>query len=176
MLLSNLSGSATACAIVISMKIEIIRGEHLPNKFYPVQSRCGTCIAPDPYPKDKAETILALPLLIDAFIQGSAVAHDNDPTKRPRKAELHFLASVFANLASVMSLLSLDPFLQLTTSLLKSPAGRKFLLTPRPTNELETQSPPERPLAKLMAFTEHNDKIRRGGIVATIKYVLNDFK
>ncbi|KAH8833940.1 hypothetical protein DL96DRAFT_1703572 [Flagelloscypha sp. PMI_526] len=168
MLLSNLSGSATACAIVISMKIEIIRGDNLPNNFYPVQSRCGTCTAPDPYPKDKPESILALPLLVDAFLQGSAVTHDNDPSKRPRKAELHFLASVFANLASVMSLFPCNPFFKIHQLFLVS-RWANFFLTSRPTNELDAQSPRERPLAKLMAFTEHKDKIRRGGIVATIK-------
>lgn len=101
MLLSNLSGSATACATLINIQVEVVRGDDLPNKFYPTQSKCGTCPAPVPYPAGQPKKVLALPLLMDAFIQGSIPASAGDPSKRPRKAELHFLASLFANLASV---------------------------------------------------------------------------
>jgi len=41
----------------------------------------------------------ALPLLIDAFVDGAQMAEDL--SKRTRKAELHFLASVFANMTVV---------------------------------------------------------------------------
>lgn len=54
-----------------------------------------------PYPTGETREILALPLLVDAFVQGSQVVESGDLSKRTRKAELHFLASVFANLTVV---------------------------------------------------------------------------
>jgi hypothetical protein len=43
----------------------------------------------------------ALRLLVDAFVQGANVDLGVPLDKRPRKSELHFLASVFANLSTV---------------------------------------------------------------------------
>lgn len=43
----------------------------------------------------------ALPLLVDAFVKGANIDPSVPLDKRPRKSELHFLASVFANLSMV---------------------------------------------------------------------------
>lgn len=44
----------------------------------------------------------------------------------------------------------------------QSNTGRTFFLTP-------TGTPLEYPLAKLVAFTEHKDTIRRGGVISSLK-------
>jgi hypothetical protein len=64
-----------------------------------VNSRCTTSPSPTPYPEGQPTELLALPLLVDAFVEGAQV--EADLSKRQRKGELHFLASVFANLTSV---------------------------------------------------------------------------
>jgi len=51
--------------------------------------------------------VLALPMLVDAFVQGANVDLGVPLDKRPRKSELHFLASVFANLSTVFACKSL---------------------------------------------------------------------
>ncbi|KAJ7605303.1 hypothetical protein FB45DRAFT_490612 [Roridomyces roridus] len=143
MLLSNLTASSAACATVLSLNIDIIVE---PNGFYLPQSRCATAVAPDPYPAGDAKAVPALSLLVDVFVQGAELSDET----RKRKGNLHFLASVFANLTS-------------------SPAGREFFLGARPSNLLDADSALEYPLAKLVAFTEHKDTIRRGGVASTLK-------
>ncbi|EEB96413.1 hypothetical protein MPER_04460, partial [Moniliophthora perniciosa FA553] len=150
MLLSNLTASSNACATVLVMKVSIIVNDKLPNGFYATQSRSGSCTVPVPFPGGDEKEVLALPLLLDAFVQGARVDEIQDYSKRPRKASLHFLASVFGNLTS-------------------SPTGREFFLTPRPSNPIDPNSDPEYPLAKIVSFTEHKDTIRRGGVASTIK-------
>lgn len=147
MLLSNLTASSTTCASLLSLKITIIPLPTFPNGFYPTQSRCGTCPTPVPYPSAESQDVLALPLLLDAFVQGAQIT--DDLSKRSRKADLHFLASVFANLTT-------------------SKIGRDFFFTPRPANTFDT-SDLEYPLTKLVSFTEHKDTIRRGGVSSAIK-------
>ncbi|KAJ7114125.1 hypothetical protein C8R44DRAFT_796352 [Mycena epipterygia] len=150
MLLSNLTASSAACATVLSLNIDIIAEPTFPNSFYPPQSRCATCVAPVPYPAGEAHAVPALPLLVDVFVQGAQIDESGDPSARIRKGNAHFLASVFANLTT-------------------SPAGRNFFLGPRVSNVLEPDGALEYPLAKLLAFTEHKDTIRRGGVASTIK-------
>ncbi|KAJ7663888.1 hypothetical protein DFH06DRAFT_1324398 [Mycena polygramma] len=148
MLLSNLTASSAACSTVLSLNIEIIPEPTFPNSFYPSQSRCATAVAPTPYPAGQPRSVLALPLLVDAFVQGAET--DESATTRIRKGNVHFLASVFANLST-------------------SPAGRNFFLGARASNVLEPDGALEYPLVKLVAFTEHKDTIRRGGVASTIK-------
>ncbi|KAF8056064.1 hypothetical protein FPV67DRAFT_1533379 [Lyophyllum atratum] len=148
MLLSNLTASSAACSIVLSLKVPIIPDPALPGQFYATQSRCATGPPPDPYPAGEAHGVLALPLLLDAF--ATVQADSGDRAKRIRKGELHFLASVFANLSV-------------------APAGRNFFLNPQPTNPLTPAAELEYPLAKIVNFTEHKDTIRRGGVASTIK-------
>lgn len=102
MLLSNLTASAAACSAVLALKITVLPDPSSPAACYPTQSRCGTCLAPSPYPSGEPREMLALPFMIDAFVQGAQV----DSEKEKRKGQLHFLASVFANLTVVSIILS----------------------------------------------------------------------
>lgn len=101
MLLSNLTAASVACSAIVSLKVSVIPEPTFPNKFYPTESRCGTCAAPVPYPAAEPRSIPALPLLLDAFAQGAQIEPTGDLSKRIRKGELHFLASVFANITAV---------------------------------------------------------------------------
>ncbi|KAM6496762.1 protein of unknown function (DUF383) domain containing protein [Amanita muscaria] len=148
MLLSNLSPSSVTCASLVSMEIQAVFEPKLASQCFPVLSRCGSCPAPVPYPSGEPKEVLALPLLVDAFVQGAQV--EEDLSKRQRKGQLHFLASVFANLST-------------------STVGRDFFYTPHLTNTFEPLSRMEYPLSKIMPFTEHDDTIRRGGAASTIK-------
>ena len=103
MLLSNLTAASTACSILLTLKIAIIPDDRLSNLLYPVESQCGSCPAPVPYPVGEAREALVLPMLIDAFVEGAQIFETEDLSKRPRKANLHFLASVFANMTVVSS-------------------------------------------------------------------------
>lgn len=69
--------------------------------YYCVQSQCGTCPAPVPYPTGEPRSVAALPLLLDAFVQGAAAEENPDQERRVRKGTLHFLSSVFANISAV---------------------------------------------------------------------------
>ncbi|KAG6900626.1 hypothetical protein C0993_007300 [Termitomyces sp. T159_Od127] len=158
MLLSNLTSSSAACSTLISLHVSIIPGTEL----YATQSRCGTSPPPDPYPSGEEKDVLALPLLLDAF---AAVTTDSDPSKRKRKGDLHFLASVFANISVVRKCYhSMREILNVT----KAPAGRNFLLSPQPI-DISNPAELEYPLAKIVSFTEHKDTIRRGGVASTLK-------
>ncbi|KAH9857266.1 DUF383-domain-containing protein [Lenzites betulinus] len=150
MLLSNLSATPSVCTALLSMSIPLLPDPNSPTKWFPVYSRCGTCPAPVPYPSEEPREVLALPLLIDAFVK--AVPGDVNPeiSKRKREGELHFLSSVFANITTI-------------------PAGREFFLTPRSADPYVEGADLEYPLAKLLAFTEHKDVIRRGSVASTIK-------
>jgi hypothetical protein len=103
MLLSNLTASSAACSVLLSLNIPVISDPTSAVQLYPTQSRCGTCAAPVPYPSGDSRDVPALPLLVDAFIQGAQVDPSADPATRKRKGELHFLSSVFANLSVVCS-------------------------------------------------------------------------
>ncbi|KAH7906508.1 hypothetical protein BJ138DRAFT_1129855 [Hygrophoropsis aurantiaca] len=160
MLLSNLSASSSTCAALLSLHASIIPFPSSPSppspSYYTPQSRAGTATAPVPYPAGAgdARDVFALPLLVEAF---AATGGDVGDKSKVRKGELHFLASVFANIST-------------------SPNGRLFFLTPRPASEIlgptstSTDAPAyEYPLMKLVVFTEHKDTIRRGGVASVIK-------
>ncbi|PPQ70659.1 hypothetical protein CVT24_000667 [Panaeolus cyanescens] len=150
MLLSNLTSSSPACSVLLSMKVSVIPDTRLANGVYTTDSRCGSCPEPVPYPKGETQEVMALPLLLDAFVQGASVHETEDLSKRTRKAELNFLANVFANM-------------------IVSPTGRNYFLSPQPLHVLKPDSPLEYPLAKLVSFTEHPDPIRRAGVASSIK-------
>ena len=99
MLLSNLTVTATPCSILLSMKVKVIVDPRLSNSLFPINSQCGSCPAPVPYPSGEVKEVAALPLLIDAFVEGAQLTEDL--SKRTRKAELHFLSNVFANMTTV---------------------------------------------------------------------------
>lgn len=53
-----------------------------------------------PYPSVDPQHVHALPLLVEAFVQGASL--DSNPnSERIRKGNLHFLSSVFANISAV---------------------------------------------------------------------------
>jgi hypothetical protein len=163
MLLSNLTATTTPCSILLSMKIKVIVDSRLSNSFYPINSQCGSCPAPVPYPLGEVKEVAALSLLIDAFVEGAQLTEDL--SKRTRKAELHFLSNVFAN----MTMVRIDRHLQLITGIaFQSPIGRKYFLSPQPVN-LAKPDALEFPLAKIVVFTEHCSSIRRRGTASTIK-------
>lgn len=91
MLLSNLTASPSACSVLLNLKIPLV--PTTTGSYYTPESRSGSCSAPVPYPSEKPHDTLAIPLLIDAFVQGAS--------KQVRKGDLHFLSSVFANISTV---------------------------------------------------------------------------
>lgn len=101
MLLSNLSATASVCVALLSIKVSLLPDPNSPIKWFPVDSRCGTCPAPVPYPSAEPKEVLALPLLIDAFVRAAPAVEIEDRAKRAYRGELHFLASVFANMSTV---------------------------------------------------------------------------
>ncbi|KZT25139.1 DUF383-domain-containing protein [Neolentinus lepideus HHB14362 ss-1] len=154
MLLSNLSASSGVASKLLDLKISVIANYPMPGAYYATQSRCGSCPAPEPYPTGKNRDVLALPLLLEAFVLSAKLQTEAKTTsggaKAPEGSQLHFLGSVFANISM-------------------SPSGRMFFLTPRPKDAMGTSGDLEYPLAKLLVFTEHPDTIRRGGVASTIK-------
>lgn len=50
-----------------------------------------------------------MPLLVDAFAQGALVDENQKLDERKRKGQLHFLASVFANITTVLDLVDQSP-------------------------------------------------------------------
>lgn len=100
MLLSNLTAATPACATLLILKVKVIPDSRLSNGVFPVDSRCGSCPEPVPYPRAEPRDVAALPLLINAFVEGAQVVQDGDLSKRTRKANLHFMASVFANMTA----------------------------------------------------------------------------
>lgn len=116
MLLSNLTVSSSACSALLSLKVEVIPDTPAPGQYYSTQSRSGSCPAPVPYPEGETKEVSAIPLLVDAFVDATKVGAGNDDTAKvgvsgtspvKRKGELHFLASVFANLTVVRYVLPL---------------------------------------------------------------------
>jgi hypothetical protein len=171
MLLSNLTASSGSCTALLALQIQLLQTPSSTSPFYPTQSRAGSCAPPVPYPTGTEVNVRALPLLVDAFVQGANIDLSVPLDKRPRKSELHFLASVFANLSTVSVHVSVRRLGQGLTNLLQSLPGRVFFLTPQPLDPLkpEVAGQVEYPLAKLVGFTEHKDTIRRGGVSSLIK-------
>ena len=175
MLLSNLTASPRSSSALLDLRIAVLPTSSSAGPFYPTQSRAGSCAPPVPYPAGNEINVPALSLLIDAFVQGASVNPSTPLDQRPRKSELHFLASVFANLTTVtvnnvlFTLAEADDEHEIS----QSHPGRLFFLTPQPSDLLQgdTAEKAEYPLAKLVVFTEHKDSIRRGGISSLIKCV-----
>ncbi|KZV68777.1 DUF383-domain-containing protein [Peniophora sp. CONT] len=153
MMLSNLTSSHAVCSTLLSLKIKVIPDEKNPGAFYPTQSRASSCPAPVPYPSGDEIEVRALPLLVEAFVDATKqVAGEGGAMEKSRKGDLHFLASVFANLSA-------------------TPTGRQYFVTAEDFTPFNTsgEKTKEYPLSKLSAFTEHPDLIRRGGVISCIK-------
>ncbi|KAG8718320.1 hypothetical protein FRC08_005466 [Ceratobasidium sp. 394] len=135
MTLSNITVNPSAIQKLLSLKIRM-GGNH------PIAARSATAPGPPSDPMAIAREEDAITLLVDAFIDAATVP-GGPKEQRKRKGDLHFLASVFANITV-------------------APAGRLSLLSVRK----QTQ---EFLLSGLLSFTEHPDTIRRGGIASTLK-------
>lgn len=106
MILSNLTAHPAPCNTILDMKIPVVADSSIPGGFYPTNSRCATSPTPPLPAKPATQEVPALPLLLDAFVQGAS--EDPDASTK-RKAPLHFLASVFANLSTVSASLLAIP-------------------------------------------------------------------
>lgn len=158
--------------------------------YYPPLSRCGSAVPQNPYPQGSPVSTNALAVLVDAFVRAAVVSSTEtedggkivvrgDPK---RKADLHFLASVFVNVSGVSfhvryilrEMIFLYNILVPEVGFIfssQTQPGRDFFLTPIPSLPLAPSPPFEYPLSKLTAFTEHTSNIRRKGVGATIRYV-----
>lgn len=170
MLLSNVTAAGSACTTLLSLKVSVLPDPKSPMKVFPVDSRSGSCPAPVPYPAGEPKEVLALPLLLDAFVKAARVTDDPDPSKHQFKGQLHFLASVFANMSSVNIAVFICAGSSSILFFTQVSAGRSFFVTPRSSDPLSEDGDLEYPLSKLLAFTEHKDMMRRGGVGSTIKY------
>lgn len=103
MLLSNATAHAPMCAALLSLKIPIMIQSSSSHAYYPPQSRCATSPPPSPEISGETKEVLALPLLVHAFVQAAAKRQDGSE-ERAYKGNLHFLANVFANISAVCSL------------------------------------------------------------------------
>jgi hypothetical protein len=96
MLLSNVTCQPSACHALLNLHIEVvpdISTDGTTTSLYPSQSRCPTSPPSNPFPTGTPQKERALSLLIDAFSGSGRQAE--------RKAKLHFLATVFANVSGV---------------------------------------------------------------------------
>jgi hypothetical protein len=100
MILSNATCQPAVCHALLNLYIEVVPDTTTNGtitRLYPPQSRCPTAPPPNPFPTGTPRKERALSLLIEAF-SGSATLGTQ---KIERKANLHFLATVFANISSV---------------------------------------------------------------------------
>jgi len=100
MLLSNATCQPLVCHALLDLRIEVVPSvskDSITTGLYAPRSRCPTSPPPNPSPVGRPRKERALSLLIDAF-SGSAIS---DIQKAERKGQLHFLATVFANISTV---------------------------------------------------------------------------
>ncbi|KAF8315432.1 DUF383-domain-containing protein [Clavulina sp. PMI_390] len=161
MLLANATSLKPSATALTNLTIPLLPLPSAPPggaPYYPPLSRCGSAVPQNPYPEGSPVSESALAVLVDAFVRSAVVSTEEtedggktvtrgDPR---RKADLHFLASVFVNISG-------------------SQPGRDFFITPISSVPLASAPPYEYPLAKLTAFTEHPSNIRRKGVAATIR-------
>ncbi|CAE6402487.1 unnamed protein product [Rhizoctonia solani] len=140
--LVNLSDSALVVPFLGEPKfLEFLVAYILLENDHPVASRASTAPVPPSTGSTRTREESAIILLVDAFVDAATVPGESK--EKHRKGDLHFLASVFANVTV-------------------APAGRLAVLTLHPVTH-------EFALAKLLSFTEHPDTIRRGGVASTLK-------
>ena len=109
MMLSNLTSSHAVCSALLSLKVKVIPDAKNPGAFYPTQSRAASCPAPVPYPSGEEVELRALPLLVEAFVGATKqVPGEGGTMEKARKGDLHFLASVFANMTAVCLVLEVS--------------------------------------------------------------------
>src|SRR5271154_5929233 len=138
MLLSNLTSFAATCSALLCLNISVVVTSSKNRAYYIPQSRCGSSGPLSTIDTSEMVEIAALPLLLDAFSQYTRDPSETDQSKH-RKGDLHFLASVFANLTTVSPFIIKSIRLTLIDRIAtnQSPAGRDFFLTPQPSNPLD---------------------------------------
>jgi hypothetical protein len=123
MLLSNITASPRSLTALLDLRVAVLLTPSSAGRFYPTQSRAGSCAPPVPYPAGDEINVPVLPLLVDAFVQGASIDPSVPLDKRPRKSALPFLASVFANLTTVPSTISYSPCPRLMMGVSHTPGG-----------------------------------------------------
>lgn len=149
MLLSNLSKLPNVIHTICSQQIPVSLNNGEPS-FIASKSESSTVQI-----EGQQTSFRAVPCLVEAFVQGAnkpETAVESAEAQAKRKSNCHFLGSVFANITTTQP-------------------GREYFTSPSPSFEaLANQtSDKEYPLAKLTAFTEHPNNIRRHGVASTIK-------
>ena len=128
MLLANSTSFPIVAAALSSLTIPLLA---LPasaitpestTPYYPPLSRAGSAVPRNPYPEGSPVSVSALAVLVDAFVRAAEIrlpeaedAENAEEEKKPkvtkgdpaRKADLHFLASVFINVSGVGHLSSM---------------------------------------------------------------------
>jgi hypothetical protein len=104
MLLSNITAYAGVCNTLIELSVPVINHPSIPGGVYAPLSRSGTSPKPDISPDAKELNIKAISLLLHSFVDSAAIP--SNETRPLRKGNLHFLASVFANVTTVKHFLN----------------------------------------------------------------------
>lgn len=108
MLLANATSFRPAALALSKLTIPLLPLPSAATPYYPPLSRCGSAVPQNPYPEGSPVSVNALSVLVDAFVRAAVVSTTEtengtavirgDPK---RKADLHFLASVFVNVSGV---------------------------------------------------------------------------
>ena len=183
MLLANATGFQTTAIALSQLTIPLLPLPSAATPYYPPLSRCGSAVSQNPYPEGSPKSTSALAVLVDAFVRAAVVSvtesEDGGETivrgDPGRKADLHFLASVFTNVTRV-SALAPCRLARLNDFASKISLGRESFVNPAAPVPLATVPPFEYPLTKLKAFTEHPNSVRRKGVSATIRCVVFLFR
>jgi hypothetical protein len=92
MVLSNMTVNPNVIQTLLSLKIQL-------ENDHPVASRASTAPVPPSTGSTKTREESAIILLVDAFVDAATVPGESK--EKHRKGDLHFLASVFANVTVV---------------------------------------------------------------------------
>lgn len=107
MLLANATGFQPAAIALSQLTVPLLPLPSAPTPYYPPLSRSGSTVPQNPYPEGSPKPTSALAVLVDAFVRAAVVSETQDGGKTvvrgdpERKADLHFLASVFTNVTGV---------------------------------------------------------------------------
>lgn len=93
MVLSNMTVNPNVIQALLVLKIQL-------ENDYPVASRSATAPTPPSVTPIQTREESAVLLLVDSFVEAAAAPGDSKEDRK-RKGDLHFLASVFANITVV---------------------------------------------------------------------------
>lgn len=95
MVLSNVTVNSNAIQTLLALRIQLDNGHPVASRAATAPTQPSTTTTPV---QSREES--AIVLLVDAFVD-AAVVPGNSKEDRKRKGDLHFLASVFANITVV---------------------------------------------------------------------------